>query len=340
MNTTKLNTMVAAAPFGHQFCEHLFIADFKGGEWIDHGVSPLAPMSFLPAMSALNYGQSVFEGMKAFRQHNGELYVFRLHDHWERLNRSAVGLFMPPIPENMFRNGLLELLAAHRDEVPPGGSLYIRPVYFATDELLGVKPSESYRLAITIAPAGTYYEKPIEVWVEDELIRAAPGGVGYIKAAGNYAGAMRVGARVRQLGFDVVLWLDAVHHRTIEEFSTMNAAVAIDGQVLTPPVSDTILRGITRDSVLRLLHDSGIPVEEHSIDINMLTNAVESGAQVELFGIGTAAVVAPAAAFTYHNKRYELSAGKKGSVATWLKSKLDDIRSGIAPDPYGWLTRV
>jgi len=328
--------------FGAELADHVFLADYADGAWHPGRIEPYGAVNHGPAFSALHYGQSIFEGMKAFRGVDGEVRIFRIVDHWARLKRTAERLCMAPVPEEVFTNALIELVRVDRDWVPQGegSALYLRPLLYATDEVVGVRPSQTYRFAVMTSPANKYYSKPIKALAEEEMVRAAQGGVGAAKCAGNYALSMLAGQQAKAKGYDVVVWLDAREHKYLEEFSTMNAFVVIDGVLITPPTSGTILEGVTRDSVLTLAGELGITVEERQISLDEIFAASRAGKLQEAFGSGTAATIAPVTSIRFKDDEVTLTNPSTWSVAPAILERLDGIRYGSAPDTHGWMTTV
>ncbi len=327
--------------FGSVFADHMFVADCLEGQWYDLRIVPFGELSMSPGLSALHYGQTIFEGMKAYRTPEGEITIFRLSDHLRRLNRSAERLCMQAIPPQVFEEGLKQLVRLDADWVPHNGSLYIRPIYFASDDQLGVHASKSYRLIIFSSPVTTYYSTNLLVQVETNHVRATDGGIGYVKTAGNYARSLSASQRARAEGFNVVLWLDSINRQFIEEYSTMNAFFVIDDVAVTPPTSGTILEGITRDSMIRLLSDNGYKVTQREIAIDEVMEAGRTGRLTEAFGTGTAAVAAPVERIHYQGEDIFLSTDhSKWPVLSFLRKRLDDIRTRQVADPYGWVSVV
>lgn len=327
--------------FGSVFSDHMLVADYDGENWHAR-IQPYGPLQLSPSFSGLHYGQSIFEGMKAYRTAKGNVAIFRPDAHHARLNRSAERLCMPQIPEELFMQGLQQLLSLDGDWTGPevGGQLYIRPIYFATDSYLGVRPSQTYRLIIFTCPVNAYYTEPVNVFVEETEVRAAPGGVGNAKMAGNYARTMKIGRKKKAEGYHVVLWLDANVHQFVEEYSTMNAFFVADGTVITPKLKGTILEGITRNSALKLLRDNGYPVEERDLSIEELLSLHKENKLSEAFGTGTAAVVSPVAKIQYRDTTITFTNPGEWPVANFIKTRLTDIRKGLAEDPYGWMHTV
>ncbi len=330
------------SPFGTNYSDHMFVADFSRGEWHDARVVPYGPMSFAPSLTALHYGQSLFEGFKAHRTPGGGVAIFRPTANHARLNRTAARLAMPEIPETLFMEGLLELIRIDREWVPhrEGGSLYVRPVYFGTDESLMVRPADSYRLVILTAPGGPYFAQPIRLLAEETYVRAFPGGTGDAKSAGNYGGGLLAAKLAQAKGYHNVMWLDGKERRFVEESGVMNIMFVIKGVAITPNLSGTILPGVTRDSVLTLLREMRIPSEERPITVDEVFAAHAGGALQEAFGIGTAAVIAPIAAIGYRGNEAQIETGKADGIAKKLHTKLVAIQTGKEPDTHDWLLTV
>ncbi len=329
-------------PFGTIFSDHMLLADYQDGKWCDPQIVPYGPMSMLPSLTALHYGQSIFEGLKAHRTASGRIALFRPRDNCLRLNRSAARLAMPNLPESLFLDGVAELVRRDQKWVPKPeqGSLYVRPVYFATDAALVVRPASTYRFVVFTCPVGPYFAEPIHLIVEERYVRAFPGGTGDIKAAGNYAGSLLAARESQELGFHNVLWLDGRERRFVEESGLMNIFFVIEGVVITPPLSGTILPGVIRSSVLTLLLAMGIEVDERPIAIDEIVAADQSGRLDEAFGVGTAATVAQVEQIRYRNRDVRLSIGPHASVAVNVRARLDAIRTGLQPDTHGWLMHL
>jgi branched-chain amino acid aminotransferase len=330
------------SPFGTNYSDHMFVADYRKGEWRDARVVPYGPMSLSPALTALHYGQSLFEGFKAHRMPDGAVAIFRPMENHLRLNRSAARLAMPEVPELLFRSALLELIRTDRDWVPhrEGGSLYIRPIYFGTDETMMVRPAESYRLVIFTAPGGPYFAQPIRLLAEELYVRAFPGGTGDAKSAGNYGGGLLAAKLAQSKGFHNVMWLDGKDRKLVEESGVMNIMFVIKGVAITPALSGTILPGVTRDSVLTLLREMNILCEERAVTVDEVVAAHDSGILEEAFGIGTAAVIAPIAAIGYRDRVIAIPTGVAEGIAKKIHTKLVAIQTGKEVDTYGWLLKV
>ncbi len=328
--------------FGRHFSDHIFIADYDGQNWTDFRIEPFAAFSIHPACMGLHYGQSIFEGMKATKTVDGQPVLFRPEMHAQRLNASARRMCMPELPEDLFMEALDVLVGLDSNWIPPreGSALYIRPLMFANDEFIGVRPSQKYRFVIMTGPVGPYYPKPVRLLAENHYVRAVRGGTGEAKAAGNYAGAMLPTKLAQNKGFDQLLWLEAPEFKYIQEVGTMNIFFVIDGVVVTPTTDGAILKGITRDSILTLLKDAGYPVEVRRITIGEVIEAYRQGKLQEAFGTGTAAVVSHVSHIQYQDILMELPSVEKCLISNWAKDHLEGLRSGRFPDPYGWLTPV
>lgn len=329
-------------PFGRVFSDHMFTMDYADGAWGTPKVVPFQPLTISPAMSALHYGQAIFEGMKAFGNERGETFLFRPKDNIARLNTSARRMCMPQVDEAMLLDGLKTLVHLDRAWVPtkPHSSLYIRPFMFATDEYIGVKPSETYKLIVFTCPVNAYYKGNVKVKVERHYTRSAPGGTGFAKAAGNYAGALYPAKLAQEQGFDQLIWTDAVEHKYIEESGTMNVVFRSGNKVFSPPPSETILDGITRDSIMRLAETWGYEVEYRRIAVEQIRSLLEAGKLDEAFGAGTAATVAPIAAINIDEEHFTLPDPSTWELAGRLGRDMDAIKRGNLPDTMDWCVAV
>lgn len=328
-------------PFGRIFSDHIFIATYDKGNWQDLKIIPYGNLALTPAMAVLHYGQAVFEGMKAYKSATGDTLIFRPDANFRRINQSAHRLCMPPIPESVFMEGLTELIRLDSGWIPASeGSLYIRPLYFATDEFIGLKPSTHYTFIIMSCPVGAYYSEPVKLIVTDKYIRACEGGTGAAKCAGNYAASLLADQEAKALGYDNVIWLDGVHKKYVEECGTMNLAFVINNVVVTPQLTGTILEGITRDSVLKLFRDQGVKVEERLISIEEVAAAHDQGILQEAFGMGTAATIAQVSKIGYQGRDLVLPPISKRKYAPSILEQLEAIKTGKAPDPYNWICKI
>jgi len=328
--------------FGTVFCDHMLVAECRDGEWTDARIEPYGPLPLPPSISALQYGISVFEGHKAFRTVGGEVVLFRPHENWERLCRSCRRLVLPQVPENLYIEGLKQLIRTDQEWLPEPdeGALYIRPCVFATDAALRVGPSSICRFVIFTSAVGQYYPAPLRLLVTTDYVRAFPGGTGNVKPAGNYAPALLAEAQARDRGFGGVLWLDGRDRRFVEEAGVMNVFFVIDGTVVTPGLSDTILPGITRDSVVTLLETMGILIEERPVSIDEIVEAHATGRLRECFGTGTAATISHVAEIGYQDKTLTLPPVAGREIAPAVLSRLTALRTGREPDHFGWLIPV
>ena len=336
-----------ALGFGKIFTDHMLVMPYDDKQgWHEPEVRPYGPFSLDPAAMVLHYGQAIFEGLKAYRGQDDGIYLFRPLANLERMNRSATRMCMPTLPVETVFAGLKALLQIDADWVPPadnGASLYVRPTMVATEAGLGVRPAMEYLFFIILSPVGAYYPEgfnPVKIYVTDKYVRAVPGGVGEAKTAGNYAASIMAAVEAQQEGFTQVLWLDAKERRLVEEVGTMNIFFVFKDRIVTPPLSGTILPGITRDSVLRLLADWNLPVEERSITIDEVFAANERGELREVFGTGTAAVISPVGSLHYKGRDCLINQGKIGELALRLFNELTAIQYGRQADPHGWVVRL
>ncbi|MFA5516330.1 MAG: branched-chain amino acid aminotransferase [Desulfuromonadales bacterium] len=332
--------------FGRQFTDRMFIMEYDEGRgWHSARIAPHGPFVLDPAALVLHYAQEIFEGLKAFRRQDGSIALFRPMDNIRRFNRSAWRLCMPAVDEEFFLGALKELIRLEADWVPrsEGTSLYIRPTMIATEPVLGVKPSSKYLCYIILSPVGAYYAggfKPVKILISDAYVRSAPGGTGEAKTGGNYAASLRAAMEAAEKGFDQVLWLDAVHRRHVEEVGSMNICFLYDGKVVTSPLAGTILDGITRRSILTLLEEMGLEVQERALTIDEILEGTRSGRLREAFGTGTAAVVSPVGQFTYQDQTVTLGDGQIGELTMKLFNTLTAIQYGRLPDSHQWVETI
>jgi branched-chain amino acid aminotransferase len=332
--------------FGAFFTDHVFMMDYIDGEWKDPRIVPNAPMSIEPANLTLHYGQAVFEGLKAFRHPDDSICTYRPDKHYARLCRSCQHLCIPEPPVDVVMRGQKQLISLEKKFVPRtrGHSLYIRPFIFATDNLLGVQPSSTYRLIILLSPVAAYYPegmKPVKLYVSDEYSRAAQGGLGMAKTPANYAASLLPAKIAKEKGFTQVLWLDAAEHKYIEEVGTMNIFFKINGEIITPPLSgNTILSGVTRMSVIEYSKKHGLPITERRITIDEIFEYHKNGQLEEVFGTGTAAVISPVGKITFKEQSIEINNMEIGPTAQNLYDSLTAIHYGEAEDPFGWIQKI
>jgi branched-chain amino acid aminotransferase len=329
-------------PFSSIFSDHMLTAEYSDGAWQEALIRPYAPLALAPNISALQYGISVFEGLKAHRTPAGGVAIFRPLENARRLNRSAARLAMPAVPEQLFMQGLRELVRLDRAWVPPlgQGALYIRPCFFSIDPSVRVKPAEHCLLVIFTFPFGAYYSTPVDVLVSERYVRAFPGGTGHVKPAGNYAPALLAEREAREAGFHTVLWLDGLNRRYVEECGVMNVFFVIDDTIVTPAIADTVLPGVTRDSALTLLRDMGMPVVERPVSIEEIVTAHDRGALRECFGTGTAATLSHIRRIRYRDRDLHLPPVEKQIIATALRERLVAIATGHMADKHDWLEVV
>lgn len=329
-------------PFGKYFTDHMLVAEYSDGVWHTPEIVPYGPICFDPSMATIHYGQSIFEGIKGYRLKDGSPAVFRPYDNHKRFNRSALRMEMPEVPEDIFIGGMKALLALEENWIPTAydHSLYIRPFMFATDQVIGVSPSQTYKFMIILSPVGPYYAAPMKIYVEEQFVRATPGGVGYAKTAGNYAASLHPAAVAKSRGYDQVLWTDAHEHKYVQECGTMNVFFVLDGKLITPGLeSGTILEGVTRDSVIAVAGDMGLEVEQREISVDELVDAYTAGSLTEAFGAGTAATIAKIAELRYKDFVMNFDPANQ-PIADELKKILTAIRDGEAPDSRGWMMSV
>lgn len=346
VTTPKAKPEWESLSFGTVFTDHMFLMDYMEGQgWHDARIVPYGNLALDPAASVFHYGVEIFEGMKAYHTEDGRDLLFRPDANGRRMNNSAARLCMPSIPVEDFVQAVRTLVEVEKSWIPPRRdmSLYIRPTMIATEAHLGVSKSKSYTFFIILSPVGAYYPEglnPVRIYVEDEYSRAAKGGTGFCKCGGNYAASLAAQYKAKGLGYSQVLWLDGAEHKYIDEVGTMNVMFKVNGEVLTPELSGSILPGITRDSVLQLLRSWGVPVSERAITLEELRTAAENGQLEEAFGTGTAAVISPIGELNIHGKVYTLSGGNIGPLSQKLYDSLTDIQWGRAADPFGWTLEV
>lgn len=332
--------------FGTIFTDHMFIMDYQVGKgWHDARIIPYQPLSLEPSAMVFHYAQEMFEGLKAYKSDDGKILLFRPDMNAKRTNRSCKKLCMPEIPEEDFVQAIKALVKIDKAWIPTkeGTSLYIRPFIIATDPFLGVRPSHTYKFIIILSPVGPYYPEgldPIKIWIEDEYVRAVKGGIGEAKAGGNYVASLRAQVKAHEEGYSQVLWLDGIHRKYIEEVGAMNIFFKIDGVVVTPELSGSILPGVTRDSVIRLCKDWGYKVEERRISIDEVYTAYKKGLLEEVFGTGTAAVISPVGHLRWEDHVMQVQDGGIGKLSQKLYDNLTGIQLGKIPDTHNWIVEV
>ena len=328
-------------PFGKVMTDHMFIADYKDGEWQNARIVPLDNLQIHPANMALHYGQSIFEGMKAGVSEDGTPLLFRPELHAERINASARRMCMPEIPHELFLEAVKQITWIEKDWIPKteGSALYLRPFMFATDNFIGVAPSQSFSFIIITLPVGPYYAKPVKLYADEQFVRASKGGTGEAKAAGNYAGSLLPAQLARAKGFDQVLWLDARYRKFVQEVGTMNIFFVLKDRVITPLTDGAILKGITRLSIIDLLKERGILVEERPITIDEIIDAYDKKELLEVFGSGTAAVVSNVSVIAYKDKTMTFE-DTAFDLSLQMKAEINSIRNGSIPDNHGWIVPI
>ncbi|MES2371383.1 MAG: branched-chain amino acid aminotransferase [Bacteroidota bacterium] len=324
--------------FGKYISDHMLVCDYYDGEWHAPHIVPFGNLVASPSMLALHYGQTVFEGMKAFRMEDGSINIFRMEKHYDRFVRSLERMCMAVVPKEIFVEGLSQLVELDKAWIPsePGTALYLRPFVFASEAKFGLKISDEYRFIIFTGPVPALFANTIKVKVETNYIRAARGGTGFAKCGGNYGGAFYPTMLAKKEGYDAVLWTDAEENKYIEESGSMNVMFVINNTLVTPPLSDSILDGITRDSLLTLARDLAYKTEERRVSVQELEDAFAKGTITEAFGAGTAAVVAPIGTIHINGIDHSVPAYTKTSISTRLKHRLERLRSGRDEDSFGW----
>ena len=333
--------------FGKHFTDHMFILDYNEEQgWHSPRIVPFEPLVLSPSAMVFHYGQAIFEGLKAYKTNDGRTLLFRPDKNIERLNRSCERMCIPPIDPDLVLEAIVRLVEVERDWIPnkEGTSLYIRPFIIATEPYLGVRPASEYKFMIILSPVGAYYSGrqlvPVKIYVEDEYVRAVPGGVGHVKTSGNYAASLYAQKKAEELGYDQVLWLDGKENKYVEEVGSMNIFFKINGEVYTPKLNGSILSGITRDSVIQLVKDWGVPVHEERISIEDIFNAYKNGELEEVFGTGTAAVISPVGELKWNEHKMLLNNSETGEFSKKLYETITNIQYGKAEDKFGWTKEV
>ena len=332
--------------FGNVFTDHMFLMNYDEGKgWHDPRIEPYGPFSLDPACLVLHYAQEIFEGMKAYRWQDGTIALFRPEMNARRFNHSAERLCMPEVPEELFLQGVAELVRLEADWIPSsaGTSLYIRPTMIAVEPVLGVTPSDHFYFYIILSPVGAYYAggfNPVKIMVEDRYVRAVPGGTGEAKTGGNYASTLKAGLEAKKKGFDQVLWLDGIERRYIEEVGAMNMFFAYGDRIVTAPLEGSILNGVTRNSVITLAGELGFTVEERKIDIDTIMADLKNGSITEAFGSGTAAVITPVGALCFKDETQAIGNGGVGALTRKLYDTLTGIQTGVIADKFSWVKKL
>ncbi len=330
--------------FGSVYTDHMFLMEYNDGNWHSPRIQPYQQLCLDPSALIFHYGQGIFEGMKAYRR-GDRVFLFRPTDNFRRLNRSAERMVMPQVDVDFCLHALKRLVSIDREWIPqePGTALYIRPTMIASEPKLGLRASKEYLFFIILSPVGPYFKEgfhPVKIYVDDTHVRAARGGVGFAKTMGNYAASLLAGSIATAAGCSQVMWLDAIHHKYVEEAGTMNLFFVIDGTLVTPPLTGTILPGITRDSIIRLARDWGMKVDERPVAIDEVIEGIQTGRVKEIFGVGTAAVVTPIGTLLYHGEEYTINHNEFGEIAKKFYDTLIGIQCGEIEDPHGWVVTV
>ncbi len=332
--------------FGTIFTDHMFVMDYESGKgWHDARIIPYQPISLDPSAMVFHYGQEMFEGLKAYKTDDGRVLLFRPEKNIERANNTNRRICIPEIPEEDFLQAIKEVVKTDEAWIPtkPGTSLYIRPFIIATDPFLGVRPSDTYKFIIILSPVGAYYPEglnPVKIWIEDEFVRAVKGGIGEAKTGANYVASLRAQVKAHEEGYSQVLWLDGVHRKYIEEVGAMNIFFKIGGKIVTPALNGSILPGVTRDSVISLCKEWGLPVEERRIEIAEIKKAFDDGTLEEVFGSGTAAVISPVGQLRWEENTMQVKDGGIGEYSQKIYDTITGIQLGKLEDTLHWTVEV
>jgi len=341
--TSKPNIDFENLDFGKFHTDHMYIADYNNGDWHDRRVIPFQNLSISPATAALHYGQTVFEGFKAYKaKKSDDILIFRPEAHWERMNASLERVCMPYMPRDVFMDGLMALATVDRDWVPTqeGASLYFRPFAFAMDAFIRVKPSENYYFIIFCSPVGAYFSGQLNVKIETKYVRSAEGGIGFSKTGGNYAASLLPAKEAQKDGYQQIMWTDAKEHKYIEETGASNVMFVIDNVLITPELTTSILKGVTRDSIITIAKDWGMKVEEKKVSVQEVIESIKNKTLQEAFGTGTAAVISPINVINFEEIDYQLPSPTATSFSTKMTKALHDIKYGLVDDPYGWVVKI
>ncbi len=328
-------------PFGRVFSDHMLVMDYENGAWQKPSIQPFADLSLTPATSVLHYGQTIFEGMKAYRNEDDEVFLFRADQNARRFNASAERMCMPTVPEDVFIDFIKTLVDIDREWIPAkeGYSMYIRPFMIATDPYVGIRPSATYKFMIFTCPVGAYYTEPVKVKIEIDYTRAAHGGTGAAKAGGNYAASLYPAKLAQEQGYQQLIWTDAKEHKYIEEAGTMNVVFQIGDTIVTPKSSDTILDGITRKSVMDIARDWGYQTEERKVSVQEIIEAAENGELKDVFGAGTAATIAPIKTIHFEGKDYNLPETSEREFSNKVLDYLNQYKHGKVDDKFNWILK-
>lgn len=328
--------------FCKYYTDHMFVCEYENNDWKNFRIIPFQDLNLSPACTTLHYGQTIFEGLKAYKNEKDEILIFRPDKNAKRFNSSAERMCMPSLPEKYFINSIEELLKIEKDWVPKGeeNSLYIRPLMFAIDPYIGIKPADKYLFIIICGLAGGYYSEPVNVKIETEYTRAVKGGVGYAKTAANYAAALYPAVQAQKEGFHQLIWTDGKEHNFVEESGTMNLFFVIDNKLITPPLGDTVLDGVTRDSIISVCPELDIDIEIRKISVKEIIDALGNGSMTEAFGAGTAATIAPIKTIAFQSKKYNLPENNKISFSKKILDYLNNLKFGKIDDKFNWVNRL
>ena len=328
--------------FCKYYTDHMFVCEYENNEWKNFRIIPFQDLNLSPACTTLHYGQTIFEGLKAYKNEKDEILIFRPDKNAKRFNSSAERMCMPSLPEKYFINSIEELLKIEKDWVPKGeeNSLYIRPLMFAIDPYIGIKPADKYLFIIICGLAGGYYSEPVNVKIETEYTRAVKGGVGFAKTAANYAAALYPAVQAQKEGFHQLIWTDGKEHNFVEESGTMNLFFVIDNKLITPPLGDTVLDGVTRDSIISVCPELDIDIEIRKISVKEIIDALGNGSMTEAFGAGTAATIAPIKTIAFKPKKYNLPKNNKLTFSKKILDYLNNLKFGKIDDKFNWVNRL
>ena len=328
--------------FCKYYTDHMFTSDYEDGKWSNFRISPHKDLILSPACTTLHYGQTIFEGLKAYKNKDGEVLIFRPNKNAERFNKSAERMCMPNFPEKYFIQSISELLKIDKRWVPnlENSSLYIRPLMFAIDPYIGIKPADKYKFIIICGLAGGYYSEPVNVKIETKYTRAVSGGVGFSKTAANYAAALYPAVIAQKDGYHQLIWTDGIEHKYVEESGTMNLFFVIDNKLITPPLGDTVLDGVTRDSIILLSKFLNIDIDIRKISVKEIISSLDNNLITEAFGAGTAATIAPIKTIGYKNKKYNISQKSQKSISSTLLKTLNSIKYGESDDKFDWVYKL
>ena len=328
--------------FCKYYTDHMFVCEYENNDWKNFRIIPFQDLNLSPACTTLHYGQTIFEGLKAYKNEKDEILIFRPDKNAKRFNSSAERMCMPSLPEKYFINSIEELLKIEKDWVPKGeeNSLYIRPLMFAIDPYIGIKPADKYLFIIICGLAGGYYSEPVNVKIETEYTRAVKGGVGFAKTAANYAAALYPAVQAQKEGFHQLIWTDGKEHNFVEESGTMNLFFVIDNKLITPPLGDTVLDGVTRDSIISVCPELDIDIEIRKISVKEIIDALGNGSMTEAFGAGTAATIAPIKTIAFQSKKYNLPDNNKLSFSKKILDYLNNLKFGKIDDKFDWVNKL